>query len=270
MTVSRMSHEGETSGGLFEASSRVADATGLGPLRHVEVTGSTNVDLVAQARAGSVGPAVLVADHQSAGRGRLGRHWDDERGNALLVSIRRPVPFAEAAGVVAAVGAAARSAAARLTTSTVSVKWPNDLVVKAGPAPGKLGGVLAEYLKEPSETVVVGVGINVGAIKRQQGATSMAQCGMLQRNSHADRDLLLSVLLRELALRLADPNSVWEELRKNSATLGTRVRVELPGDRFVEGEATGLSDEGHLLLRCDDATSLTITTGDVIHLRSAP
>ena len=272
--VSRMSHEVATSAGdPFAASSRVANATGLGPLRHVEVTGSTNADLVAEARDGAFGPAVLVADHQTAGRGRLGREWDDDPNNALLVSIRLPSPPDLVAGVVAAVGAAARRAADQLTTSTVLTKWPNDLVVVDGPVPGKLGGVLAQYVTEPSESVVAGVGINVSAIKRQRGATSMAatsmvECGMVQHGSFADRDLLLSNMLAELATRLADPTSVLEELRNNSATLGARVRVELAGNRFVVGEATGLSDEGHLLLRCDDATNMTITTGDVIHLRS--
>lgn len=300
-----MSHEVATSAAVpFAASSRVANATGLGPLRHVEVTGSTNADLVAEAREGFCGPAVLVADHQSAGRGRLGREWDDDRGDALLVSIRVPAELDGVGGVVAAVGAAARFAADQLTTSTVLTKWPNDLVVEDGAAPGKLGGVLAEYVAEahesvpnecvanesvpnecvpnesvpnesvpnesvPNECVIVGVGINVRAIERQPGATSMAECGMEQSGSLADRDLLLSGLLSALAPRLADPVAVLEEMRANSATLGARVRVELPGNRFVTGEAVGLSDEGHLLLRCDDATHRTITAGDVIRLRPA-
>lgn len=248
----------------------MANATGLGPLRHVEVTGSTNADLATEARNGDCGPAVLVADHQSAGRGRLGREWNDDRGNALLVSIRVPAALRSVGDVVAAVGAAARSAADQLTTSTVLTKWPNDLVVEDGAAPGKLGGVLAEYVAEPNESVVVGVGINVSAIAREPGATSMSQCGMKQRGSLTDRDQLLSGLLSGLAPRLTDPVAVLEELRTNSATLGTRVRVELPGNRIVTGEAVGLSDDGHLVLRCDDATNRTITTGDVIHLRPAP
>ena len=98
----------------------------------------------------------------------------------------------------------------------------------------------------------------------------MAECGMVQQGSLCDRDRLLSSLLTELVPRLADPASVFAELRTNSATLGTRVRVELAGGRFVVGEATGLSDEGHLLVRGDDATTTTITTGDLIHLRPAP
>ena len=240
-----MSHEVATSAGdPFAASSRVANATGLGPLRHVEVTGSTNVDLVAEARAGVCGPVVLVADHQSAGRGRLGREWDDDSGHGLLVSIRVPASLEGVAAVVAAVGAAARLAADQLTTSKVMTKWPNDLVVEDGPAPGKLGGVLAEYVAAPNESVVVGVGINVTAIERQAGATSMAQCGMVQRGSLADRDLLLSCMLSGLAQRLATPVSVMQELRSHSATLNTRVRVELPGNRFVVGEAIAYTDEG--------------------------
>lgn len=266
--------EGLCAEGLFAASRRVANATGLGPLCHTLVTGSTNADLVAQARRGNCGPAVLVADHQRCGKGRLGRAWEDDAGNALLVSIRLPATLATASTAVAAVGVAARQAADSLTRVAVLTKWPNDLVVTDGPAPGKLGGVLAEYVLPPNEAVVVGVGINLQAIERQPGATSMAQCGMAQcimaeHDSFSDRDRLLSLMLRELAARLAEPDSVLPELRAYSATLGTRVKVELLKNRLVVGEAIGLNNDGHLVVKCDDSTTLTITAGDVIHLRPA-
>ena len=136
--ISRMSHEVATSAGdPFAASSRVANATGLGPLRHVEVTGSTNVDLVAEARAGVCGPVVLVADHQSAGRGRLGREWDDDSGHGLLVSIRVPASLEGVAAVVAAVGAAARLAADQLTTSTGDDQMAQRPSGRRWPGPGK-------------------------------------------------------------------------------------------------------------------------------------
>lgn len=254
---------------LFAASRRVANATGLGPLCHTKVTGSTNADLVEQARRGNCEPTVLVADHQLRGKGRLERTWQDDAGNALLVSIRLPASRAPASTAVAALAAAARQAADQLTSATVLTKWPNDLVVTDGVTPGKLGGVLAEYVPAPNESVVVGVGINLYAIDRQSGATSMTQCGMAQHDSLGDRDRLLSLILKELAARLAKPDSVLQELRAYSATLGTRVRVDLPNNRLVVGQAIALSDAGHLLIKCDDSSTLTITAGDVIHLRPA-
>ncbi|MDW3217957.1 MAG: biotin--[acetyl-CoA-carboxylase] ligase [Acidimicrobiales bacterium] len=245
-------------------SAAVAAALGPGPLGHVEVTGSTNADLAAEARAGDGGGAVLVADHQTAGRGRLDRTWVDEPGSALLVSLRVPTTPAAAAAVVAAVGAAARAAADGHCPDAVRAKWPNDLVVEDGAAPGKLAGVLAEFVDGDRPCVIVGVGINVGPAARPPGATSIAACG-----GAVTRDALLADLLRELPARLADPMAVAAEMRSNSATLGSRVRVELPDGADLVGSATDITAEGHLVVLGDDGASHTVATGDVIHLRPA-
>lgn len=250
----------------FSASAAVAATRGPGPLRHVESTGSTNSDLADEARAGPVGGAVLVADHQTAGRGRLDRTWVDDPGAALLVSLRVPVDGPRRAATVAGwVAASARAAVASLVDVEVATKWPNDLVVEDGPAPGKLAGVLAELV--PRErgrpaVVVVGLGINVAPLPRQEGATSVVECG-----GPRDRDRLLASVLSELADRTDAGVPPWDELVRHSATIGGRVRVELPAGTTLEGVAVRLDGDGALVVRLGDGTERVVTAGDVVHLR---
>ena len=251
-----------SAGGFLPLSSEAAALMGPGPLRHVAATGSTNADLAAEARRGDASGAVLVTDHQTAGRGRLDRVWEDVPGDALLVSLRIPTPSAGAGAVVRALGAAARAAVDQLCRDRVLAKWPNDLVAIDGSAPGKLAGVLAEYVAGEAPCVVVGIGINIRSIEGQPGATSVVECG-----GPDDRDRLLSTLLRELAPRLRDEAGVIDDLRSHSATVGSRVRVELPAGVELRGEAVDLTTEGELVVRTDDGTAHVVTTGDVVHLR---
>lgn len=241
----------------------VAAAVGPGPLRHVESTGSTNADLVAEARNGDSSGAVLVTDHQTAGRGRLDRVWDDVPGDALLVSLRIPAEQVDAAAGVRALGAAARAAVDGICRDRVLAKWPNDLVVVEGAKPGKLSGVLAEYVPATHPVVVIGIGINIRPIARQDSASSVVECGGAD-----DRDALLAELLRELAPRLRDGSGVIDELRAHSATLGATVRVELPDGAVLVGEALDLTPDGALIVRDGDGVDHIVGVGDVIHLRT--
>ena len=262
--VSPMDDTRATSAARFlPESSAVAAALGPGPLGHLATTGSTNADLADEARAGNSAGAVLVADHQSAGRGRLGRTWEADSGAGLLVSLRIPATLEGAGQVMHAVGAAARAAADGLCVDAVRSKWPNDLVVIEGEAPGKLAGLLAEFVDGSAPSVIVGVGINITPIERQPGATSIVACG-----GPADRDVLLAALLRELAPRLSDGGGLLDELRTHSATLGARVRVELPGGSELVGTAADLTDTGELVVVDDGGERHVVGTGDVIHLRT--
>ncbi len=244
----------------FPLAARAVESAGLGGLRHVASTGSTNEDLVNEARGGATGSTVLVADHQTSGRGRLDRDWQASPNEHLLVSFRLPASDLSANQVVVAVATAARRAAAGFISSGVGLKWPNDLVVSDGPAPGKLAGVLAEFVTSDAPMVVVGIGINIGRIEIE-GATSITACGGV-----ADRDRLLAGIVDGLDLRLSDSALAGDEVRRHSATLGTRVRVNLPGDRVIIGEATDLDDEGRLLV--DDGHEVhVVSAGDVVRLR---
>ena len=244
----------------FPRSADEAVAAGFGLFHHVSVTGSTNTDLAEEARAGVREPAVLVADFQSEGKGRLDRVWQAAAGLHLLVSFRLPAGDRTAPDVIGAIVAAARHAADASITPAVRLKWPNDLVVIDGPKPGKLAGVLSEYVPGEPSTVVVGMGMNVG-VTMVEGATSLSDCG-----GDPDRDDLLAALIRGLPSRLSDRYAVALELRRHSATLGTRVRVTFPLGRTVTGMAVEFDADGRLML--DDGTTVhVVSVGDVVHLR---
>ena len=212
---------------------------------------------------------MLVADHQTAGRGRRDRRWDDTPGGTLLVSMRVPVgadgadAVAGAHDAVAAVGAAARAACARFVPVPVATKWPNDVVVTGGAAAGKLAGVLAEYVAGADPVVVVGLGCNVEPVAGQPDATSLRSCGA----ADVDRDHLLAAVIEELAGLLGRPDDVHQEMVAHSATLGTAVRVELADGSRVEGLASALRLDGRLEITTASGERHLVATGDVVSNR---
>jgi BirA family biotin operon repressor/biotin-[acetyl-CoA-carboxylase] ligase len=236
-------------------------------------TGSTNADLVLQARSGARHGTVIVADHQTAGRGRLGRTWQAPPGSALLCSILlRPEPGAVVHAAVSAVALAAQSAVAALTAVTPELKWPNDLMV----GERKLAGVLAEAVMDPDEPlvvsgVVVGIGLNVAWAEPPPDVATRAVTMEELGGQVVDRRVLLERLLTDLAPLLAlwarDPGELQARYRNRLDTLGRRVRVDL-GERELTGIALDVTPDG-LLVRLDDGTDQLVLTGDVIHLRTA-
>ena len=202
---------------------------------------------------------MAVADHQSAGRGRLGRSWEAEAGSSLLMSIllRPDLPPDRLHLVTAAVALAASDALAAEAGFTPDLKWPNDLLVDDR----KLAGVLAEA---DLPSVVVGIGINLnwdGPVPNDGVAANQVA------GRPVDRDAVLDGLLGHLAPRTRDWPAVASEFRRRCATLGRLVRVDLPDESFT-GTAADVSDEGHLLV--DVGMCLrTIAAGDVVHVRPA-
>ncbi|MEM8747550.1 MAG: biotin--[acetyl-CoA-carboxylase] ligase [Actinomycetota bacterium] len=243
----------------FAAARAAAVAAGFERFEHVPETGSTNADLVGEARSGDTSSVVRVADHQTAGRGRLDRRWDDEPGRQLLVSFRLPAG-SDPATVPGAVAVAAHEAVAELDVP-VGIKWPNDLVVERGRAPGKLAGMLSEYVGSDPPVVVVGLGLNVGSAPAD-GATSLAANGV-----DVGADALLAGVLDALEALLGDPDGVRRETERRSATIGTRVRVERHGDDLV-GTAVGIDADGRLEVEVDGVRHV-VAVGDVVHLRPA-
>jgi BirA family biotin operon repressor/biotin-[acetyl-CoA-carboxylase] ligase len=248
-------------------------------LRWVAETGSTNRDLLDLARAGAPDGVVLVADHQTAGRGRLDRTWVAPPGASLLLSVLlRPTLDAAdaplltvAMALAVAHAAAARAAAARL-------KWPNDVVVDDPPR--KLAGILAESVVDAagSLAVVVGVGVNVQwptplppeLAPLAETATALN----LVTGASIERDDMLTDVLRGFELRCArleepDPTgraAVVDEARAVSATLGRRVRADL-GTGVLEGTAVDLDERGDLVVVDDEGRRHVVVAGDVVHLR---
>ncbi|MEA2716244.1 MAG: BirA family transcriptional regulator [Actinomycetota bacterium] len=235
------------------AATRFADVTWLG-----EVT-STNDEVAARARAGAPEGVVVVADAQSRGRGRRGRTWAASPGSSLLVSVLlRPV--APHLGLVAA-GLAAVDACRAAAGVDVRLKWPNDVVLD-GPGDesgAKVAGILAEG--GANGVVVVGLGLNVdwGGMPLPPGGASLAEVAEVD----VDRAALLVAYLVALEGRCReDPGSLMAAYRAACSTIGHHVRVELPGGASLEGRATGVADDGRLLV-----DGSPVAAGDVVHLR---
>jgi len=262
-------------------------------LRWVAETGSTNADALALARDGAAEGLVLVADHQTAGRGRHGRTWSAPPAASLLLSVLLRPPAAVLGGTTMAVAVAMAEAVEIVAGFVPRLKWPNDLVWPGDRSRGdrKLAGVLAEaewpvgadvaagwWSPSPSErvAVVVGVGVNVNwpddldAAGLPQELADIAVAANQVAGRHVDREDLLATFLRRLDHHyddlLAAPARVLIAWRLRSATLGRHVRVDL-GVEDVEGMAVDVTHEGHLVVEIQPGERRTFAVGDVVHLR---
>jgi BirA family transcriptional regulator, biotin operon repressor / biotin---[acetyl-CoA-carboxylase] ligase len=219
----------------------------------VDETGSTNTDLAQAAEAGAPDRSVLVARHQTAGRGRLDRTWVAPPGANLLVSLLfRNLPE-HRHELTQRVGLAACAAVRSCTSLHPVLKWPNDVLLDGA----KLAGVLAQSGRDRAGAayVVVGIGVNVG----------WAPDGAARLGDSVTPDALLVSLLDHLD-RL--PAVIGDEYRSVLATIGQRVRADLPSGSLV-GRAVDVDDSGRLVIVDDCALSHVIDTADVIHLRPA-
>ncbi len=233
----------------------------------VEETGSTNADLLARAAAGEdIAGAVLLAEYQTAGRGRHGRHWSAPPRSQVAMSVG-----VDTTGIPTDIWGWLPLLAGVAVVETVreyadaGLKWPNDILV----GDGKLGGVLSEVAN--TGVVVVGIGLNVSITAGElpdPRATSLELLGV-----SVDRTELAVKLLHALASRVhrwraasgAD-GDLAEAYRRYSLTIGTPVRAVLPGDTELRGTAVGVDEFGRLLI--DDGTAVvTVSAGDITHLR---
>ena len=235
----------------------------------VEQTGSTNADLLAAVRQGAQSNSVLAAGYQSAGRGRRGRTWGAAPGSSLLFSVlmRPRLAAGEAHLVTTALALGAVEACDLLAGVRPGLKWPNDLVV----ADRKLAGVLAESVVtgDQLEAVVVGLGLNVrlGAAPPEAADTAVSLedvCGAV-----VDLKELLAAVLAGFSRWMdgiegpREREALMEAARKESATLGRQVSVELSDGAVLEGVAEHLDERGALILE----DGVRVVVGDVVHLR---
>ncbi|MGW1589565.1 biotin--[acetyl-CoA-carboxylase] ligase [Streptomyces sp. NPDC002386] len=245
----------------------------------VRRTGSTNSDLVARAAAGRAGEgAVLVAEEQTAGRGRLDRQWTAPPRSGLFFSVLlKPaeVPVARWGWLPLLTGVAVATGLSRAAGVDTALKWPNDLLVTVGGEERKTGGILAE--RAGDDGVVIGVGINV-SLRAQELPVPQAGSLALAGAVGTDRDPLLRGVLRSLEdwygrWRSAggDPavSGLQETYAAGCATLGRTVRAELPGDRSVVGEAIAVDGDGRLVIATETGVREPVGAGDIVHLRPA-
>jgi BirA family biotin operon repressor/biotin-[acetyl-CoA-carboxylase] ligase len=234
--------------------------------------GSTNTWLLEAAQSGVPEGTVVVADRQSAGRGRLGRRWESAPGSGLLTSLLfRPQLEADDLFSVAALGTLAAREAIEVTAGVeAGVKWPNDLVVEGA----KVAGVLSETrgVGTAELAVVVGIGINVRWPMPGRDATEFnATCLEAVAGRRVDREGLFEALLEAVDARrpsLDDAKgrvALIRELESRTVTIGRPVRVEL-GEESFSGTAVALDATGHLVVDTDGGRRV-VSAADVVHLR---
>jgi BirA family biotin operon repressor/biotin-[acetyl-CoA-carboxylase] ligase len=246
-----------------------------------ETTGSTNSDLAALVRGGGRGPdegAVLVAEEQTAGRGRLDRSWTAPARSGLFFSVLlRPgldVPVAQWGWLPLLTGVAVATGLARAASVNTALKWPNDLLVTVEGEERKAGGILAE--RAGGDSVIIGIGLNVSLSADElpvPTAGSLALAGALS----LDRETLLRAVLRAIEQWYGDwraaggdpaTSRLQEAYAAGCTTLGRQVRAELPGGENLVGEAVAIDGDGRLVIATAQGGHRPVAAADIVHLRA--
>ena len=217
-----------------------------------------------QAEDGAPEGTVVVVERQTAGRGRFDRSWASPPGENLLFAVLLRPTLAQLSSLNMATTLAVCEAISELTDLGPTVKWPNDVLVNGR----KVSGILIETAVESGVVgyAVVGIGLNVNFDPSEfpeiaSSATSLrAETGRVQ-----DRErVLVAVLasLDSLYARVRHGESLIDEWGKRLETLGRDVQVRWK-DRLLEGRATGIDDQGNLLLSQKDGSTVTAVAGEV-------
>jgi BirA family biotin operon repressor/biotin-[acetyl-CoA-carboxylase] ligase len=254
-----------------------------------EETGSTNADAAAAAAAGAPEGLVVVAESQTAGRGRRDRQWTSPPRAGLTVSVllrpdctersegregkpRRPgVPASAFGWLPLLAGVALVEAVARIGEVEAALKWPNDLLIDDR----KCAGILAEV---SGDAVVIGIGVNVSTrIDELPETTGVPATSLLLAGAaNIDRSPLLRALLRSMARWYegwreaggdAEMCGLLAAYQRHCSTIGRRVRVLLPGGDERTGEAVTVDSGGQLVIRTEEGAEFRVSAGDVLHVR---
>lgn len=240
----------------------------------LQQTGSTNDEAKELARQGADEGTVVVADEQLAGRGRLGRSWLAPPGTCLLCSILfRPLLHPTQASWLTMICSLAAADGAKLVGGlSVSLKWPNDLIVLAGTTGDcgwrKLAGILTEtaLVGDRVEFAVVGIGININVPAEMLPDLSPEATSILaETGRRASREELLAKTLEGIETRyerLRKGESPFSEWSSRLATVGRQVEV-VTSQGVLAGLAEGVTEDGELLLRATDGTLHHLAAGDV-------
>jgi len=246
---------------------------GIPELRYFDSIGSTNDEAMAWAEKDAPDFALVVADRQTRGRGRLGRHWVTNPGAALALSVVfRPQP-AEMAHVAqfSPLGGLSVASALHNLGLAAQIKWPNDVLANRK----KLCGILAEAVWSGSELrgLVVGIGVNVApeSVPPAEEVMFPATCVESELGRPVDRLALLRSILSEIRVwrrRLGQSEflAAWEA---HLAFRGEMVKVDPPGAGPVYGRLVGVDAQGNLRLRLENGEDAVLAAGDV-HLRPEP
>ena len=239
----------------------------LGDIRYFDSIGSTNNEALAWATSGAKDLSLVIADEQTAGRGRLDRKWFTPKGTALALSlILRPTP-AEKSYLTRIVGLAALAIADSLRTRGLvsQIKWPNDVLLNGR----KVAGILVEsvWSGEDVDSLVIGIGVNVlkeavpAADLLLFPATSLEESlGPAVERERVLHDILAGIIALRPHIGSDSFISSWE---KALAFRGEPVQVEQGDGNLLIGKLIGLESDGSLRLSNDESASITVRFGDV-------
>ncbi|MCX7706646.1 MAG: biotin--[acetyl-CoA-carboxylase] ligase [Anaerolineae bacterium] len=256
------------------------------PVLYFPTVGSTNDVAHAEAAEGAPDGLLVVADEQTAGRGRLDRRWWAPSGTCLLFSLllRPDIPPAQAGRLTMCLGLGAAEGIQQVTGLQPMLKWPNDLVLNGR----KLGGMLSELRVEGEKLryAVLGIGINVNLdLKPPSLMADQAEDTFVLPAELFDTAISLMMALgrpvdrRALLAHILAATEVWyERVRRGESpyaawaarleTLGQRVRVSLRSG-VLEGNAVAVTPDGALIVRDETGREHVIWSGDVTTLRPA-
>jgi BirA family biotin operon repressor/biotin-[acetyl-CoA-carboxylase] ligase len=239
---------------------------------HFFKTDSTNRVALELGHAGEPEGAVVLAEEQTAGRGRAGRVWHSDRAVGIYVTVllRPRLAPVQAPLLTMMAGLSARSAVQAVTGLTVDLKWPNDLLLNGK----KTGGILTEMHAEPGQIrfVIVGIGLNVNQEKLPGALADTATSLRVETGKTQSRMELLVRLLREFEndynrfLREGVESVVARFEEVSTYAKGKRVRVTNGMESYV-GTTAGLGPEGLLQVERDDGKVMTVIAGDVTEAR---
>jgi BirA family biotin operon repressor/biotin-[acetyl-CoA-carboxylase] ligase len=233
---------------------------------------STNRVALELGHAGEPEGAVVLAEEQTAGRGRAGRSWSSERAAGIYATLllRPRLAPVQAPLLTMMAGLSAHSAVQAITGLTVDLKWPNDLLIRGK----KAGGILTEMHAEPGQVrfVIVGIGLNVNQEKFAGELASIATSLRIETGKSQSRMEVLVRLLREFEgdynrfLREGVASVVARFEAVSSYAKGKRVRVTNGAESYA-GTTAGLGPEGLLQVKRDDGEMVTVIAGDVAEAR---
>ena len=239
-------------------------------------TSSTNEVAFRWARAGAREGTTVLTEHQSHGRGRMGRSWQASRGSSLLLSVllHPPGPPARQTRLTILAAAALTRAIEGLVGEAPSVKWPNDILVEGR----KMAGILTEVCADSDGScrAVVGIGLNVNQSEADFPPELHATATSLRlwtgrewnRNEVAAR-LLVEMDSLYRMMRRGEFFRVLAQWRERCATLGESVTLRL-GHGTLHGVAEALEEDGSLLLRTAEGNLERIHAGDPVPVRTGP
>ena len=239
----------------------------LGNVRYFDSIGSTNNAALAWATSGAQDLSLVIADEQTAGRGRLDRKWFTPKGTALAFSLILRPTAEEQPYITRITGLAALAVADTLRRRGIvsQIKWPNDILLNGR----KVAGILVEsvWSGEEVDCLVIGIGVNVlkGAVPAEElllfPATSLEESlGQDVERETVLRDILAGMIALRPHIGSDSFISSWE---KALAFRGEQVQVEQGNESPITGKLLGLEPDGSLRLNDETGKSITVRFGDV-------